>query len=480
VTTAVGLLVLTAELVADAGGGRLVAGSPDRVCHSVSIDTRTLEPGALFIALRGERFDGHDFVDEALRQGAAAVLVSRPPDRPDSAAVIVVDDTLRALHDLARAVRRRSGTQVVAITGSAGKTTTKEITAAFLSARYRVFRNHGNLNNHIGLPLSLLELRHAPEIAVVELGMNHPGEIRTLIGIAEPDVRVWTNVGDAHIGYFGSRDAVARAKAEVLEGATDATRLVANADDPLVMAHARGFPGRVITFGERQGADVRATDVVDRGVDGTECVVDTSAGRLAIAVSLPGRAQLQNVLAAVAVALEFGVPPAAIEARAGDLAPVRRRGAVTTLGSGVRVVDDSYNASPAAVRSMLLALAATRTTGRRIAVLGEMLELGDQARALHEECGAIAAGASIDELVAVGGAAAEGFVAGAVAAGLPAGRAHRYASSADAADAVARLVRPGDLVLIKGSRGTRTDVIVDRLVQDGGPQPGPPDDGGER
>jgi UDP-N-acetylmuramoyl-tripeptide--D-alanyl-D-alanine ligase len=463
----VGALVLTAGMVADAGGGRLADGDADRVFHSVSIDTRTMEAGALFIALQGERFDGHDFVADAIRQGAAGVLVSRPPAAAGGAAVIVVADTLRALQDLARTVRRRSGAQVVAITGSAGKTTTKEVTAAFLSARYRVFRNQGNLNNHIGLPLSLLELRHGPDVAVVELGMNHPGEIRTLVGIAEPDVRVWTNVGDAHIGYFGTRDAVAAAKAEVLEHASPDARLVANADDPLVMAHARTFAGRVITFGERAGADVRATAVVDRGVDGTTCVVDTAAGRLSLTVPLPGRVQLQNVLAAVAVALEFGVPPPAIETRAAGLTPVHRRGAVTTLPTGARLIDDSYNASPAALRSMLAALAATRTGGRRIAVLGEMLELGDQARALHEECGAMAAAAHVDELVVVGGPAADGLAAGAVAAGLAADRVHRFASSTDAAGAVAGLVRGGDLVLIKGSRGTRMDVVADRLAQAG-------------
>ena len=459
--------MLTAGLVAEAGGGRLASGSPDRVCHSVSIDSRTIEPGALFIALRGDRFDGHDFVPEALRQGAAAALVARLPLAADSAAVIIVDDTLRALQDLARVVRRRSGAQVVAITGSAGKTTTKEATAALLSARYRVFRNQGNFNNHIGLPLSLLELRHGPEIAVVELGMNHPGEIRTLIGIAEPDVRVWTNVGDAHIGYFGTREAVARAKAEVLDGATRDTRLIANADDPLVMAHVAGFPGRLVTFGEQVRADVRATDVVDRGFDGTECVVDTTAGRLALTVPLAGRVQLQNVLAAVAVAVEFGVPLSAIASRVAGLVPVRRRGAVIRRPDGVRVIDDSYNASPAAMRSMLIALAATKTPGRRLAVLGEMLELGDQARALHEDCGAAAAAANVDELVVVGGAAADGLASGAVAGGLPAERVHRFASSTAAADAVARLVRPHDLVLVKGSRGTRTDAIVDRLVEAG-------------
>ena len=462
-TVDVGALVLTAGMVADATGGRLAAGSSDRVFHTVSIDSRTIDAGALFIAIRGERFDGHAFVGEAIRRGAAGVVVSAPPADGDGAAVIVVADTLAALQQLARTVRRESGAQVAAITGSVGKTTTKEVAAEFLSARYRVFRNQGNLNNHIGLPLSLLELRHGPDIAVVELGMNHPGEIRTLVAIAEPDVRVWTNVGDAHIGYFGTRAAVAAAKAEILEGASADSVLIANADDALVMAHARGFVGRTVTFGDSVNADVRAVEVVDRGFDGTESVVETPAGRLALKIPLAGRAQLQNVLAAVAVALDFGVPPPAIEARAARLVPGRRRGALTVAG-GVRVIDDSYNASPAAVRAMLAALATTRADGRKVAVLGEMLELGDRSRALHEECGAYAAAMRVGVLIVVGGPDADGIVDGARTGGLPVERIHRAADSRAGADLVARLVQPGDLVLIKGSRGTRMDVIADRLT----------------
>jgi UDP-N-acetylmuramoyl-tripeptide--D-alanyl-D-alanine ligase len=466
VTVDVGALVLTAGMVADATRGRVVAGSADRVFHTVSIDSRTLEPGALFIALRGERFDGHAFVGEAIRRGAAGVLVAEPPATAEGAAVVVAGDTLGALQQLARTLRRTSGAHVVAITGSVGKTTTKEVTAEFLSARYRVFRNQGNLNNHIGLPLSLLELRHGPDIAVVELGMNHPGEIRTLVSIAEPDVRVWTNVGDAHIGHFGTRDAVAAAKAEILEAASPDTVLIANADDALVMAHAQHFAGRTVTFGDDVNADIRALQVTDRGFDGTESLVETPAGRLTLRVALPGRSQLQNVLAAVAVALDFGVPPAAIEARAAVVAPGPRRGR-STVAAGVRVIDDSYNASPTAVRAMLAALATTRAEGRKIAVLGEMLELGDRSRALHEACGAFAAAMSVGVLVVVGGPDAEGIVDGARAGGLPADRLHRAADSRAGADLVARLVRSGDLVLIKGSRGTRMDVIADRLLEGG-------------
>jgi UDP-N-acetylmuramoyl-tripeptide--D-alanyl-D-alanine ligase len=256
---------MTARDVAAAMGGRLAIGNPDARIDTVSIDSRTVKAGDLFFAIHGERFDGHDFVAGAIGSGAAGVVIhrvnsvdaareaaaARGGEATGSAApvVIEVEDTTRALQALARDVRRQSGARVVAITGSAGKTTTKEVTAAFLALRYRTFRNKGNLNNHIGLPLSLLELRTRPEMAVVELGMSAPGEIRTLVAIAEPDVRVWTNVGEAHLESFPSVDAIADAKAEILEGADRDACLVMNADDARVVERTQSFAGRVRTFG---------------------------------------------------------------------------------------------------------------------------------------------------------------------------------------------------------------------------------------
>jgi UDP-N-acetylmuramoyl-tripeptide--D-alanyl-D-alanine ligase len=466
VTTDVATVVLTADSVVEATGGRLAGGPASTPFDGVSIDSRTVAPGALFIAIKGDRFDGHDYIDAAIARGAAGVVAMRPPADPGPAAVVVVPDTLRALQALGRWVRRASQARVVAITGSAGKTTTKEITADFLSARYRVFRNQGNLNNHVGLPLSLVELRHGPEIAVVELGMNHAGELRTLVGLAEPDIRVWINVGDAHVGHFGSREAVAMAKAEILEAASADAVLVANADDDLVAAHASRFPGRTIRFGERAGADIRAVQVIDHGVAGVIAELATPMGALHLTIPLPGRAHLSNVLAATAVALELGVSGRDIEARAASLRPVARRGAMTTLANGTRIVDDSYNASPSATIAMLQALAATRTTGRRVAVIGEMLELGDAARDLHQQVGRAAAAAKIDLVVAVGGAATDGVLSGAIAGGLRGGQVYRFPTSAIAAEGIATLIAPGDLVLVKGSRGTRTDLIVDRLQEE--------------
>ncbi|HXT71421.1 MAG TPA: UDP-N-acetylmuramoyl-tripeptide--D-alanyl-D-alanine ligase [Vicinamibacterales bacterium] len=462
-TGLVSAVAITAALVAEATGGRLTAGAPGTVFSAVSIDSRTIQPGALFVAIHGDRFDGHDYVVQAVERGASGVMASKPVEAR-GAAILTVDDTLAALQGLGREIRRRSGATVVAITGSAGKTSTKEITADLLATKHRVFRNRGNLNNHIGLPLSLVELASGPDMAVVELGMNHAGEIRELIGIAEPDARVWTNVGDAHIGHFGSREAVASAKAEILEGAGPKTLLVLNADDPLVMSHARDPGGRVVTFGFSEASAVRAEGFDDRGFEGTTATVTTTRGQVRVELSLPGRAQLMNVLAAIAVAVEYGVDLERIPAAVAAARPVARRGAIHVTSSGARIVDDTYNASPEAVHATLQALAATPNAVRRIAVLGEMRELGDRAFDLHEACGRAAYDAGVDILVAVGGPAADGLVAGARAAGMAQARILRFADAPSACASVAALLRRGDLVLVKGSRGTRMDIVADALV----------------
>jgi UDP-N-acetylmuramoyl-tripeptide--D-alanyl-D-alanine ligase len=463
---------LTANWVAAAMRGSIEAGDRERELTGVSIDTRTLKAGDLFIAIRGERFDGADFAGPAIDAGAGGLVVphgwrsaagrepkahgGRPP------VVIEVGDTTVALQALAHAVRRESGTKVVAVTGSAGKTTTKEVTFELLSSRYRVIRNKGNFNNHIGLPLSLVELRQRPEIAVVELGMNHVGEIAALVRIAEPDVRVWTTVGEAHLEFFASVDAIAEAKAEIFEGANESTRLVANADDHRIVARLPRFGGRVVTFGIDHAADIRATAVVDRGIDGTSAHVTTPKGSADLTTPLIGRRNLANVLAATAVALEFDVPLPAIVDRASRLAPPPRRGEVIRLASGVTVVDDSYNANPPATLHAIELLAAARAS-RRIAVLGEMLELGGPALRLHEEVGRAAARARIDWLVTVGGAPAAALGEAAIAAGLAAAHVRHCATSDEAAAAVVALVRDGDVVLVKGSRAIRTERVVERL-----------------
>jgi UDP-N-acetylmuramoyl-tripeptide--D-alanyl-D-alanine ligase len=456
---------LTAEWVAAAMGGTIVKGGTVLEFSGVSIDTRTLRARELYFGIRGDRFDGADFAADAVEAGAAGVVVprGRAVAAAGGAVVIEVDDTTSALQALARATRRASGAKVVAITGSAGKTTTKEVTAEFLGAAYRVIRNRGNLNNHIGLPLSLMELTERPDIAVVELGMNHAGEISTLVSIAEPDVRVWTNVGEAHLGFFASIDAIADAKAEILEGATVRSLLVANADDDRVASRAARFAGKVTTFGIDRDADVHAAEIVDRGIDGTSARVTTPKGTFELSTPLVGRGNLANILAATAVGLHFDVPLKSMAERAASLKPAHHRGDVARLARGVIVLDDSYNANPTATRRAIDVLRNTRTSGRRVAVLGEMLELGDRAKALHEDVGRAAVAARLDELVAVGGDAAKAMADAAVAAGMSRTHVRYFASSDQAAEAFDAYVHDHDLVLVKGSRGIRTDVIVDRL-----------------
>jgi UDP-N-acetylmuramoyl-tripeptide--D-alanyl-D-alanine ligase len=462
-----GELKLTLGWIADAVKGRLVGGDGNTEVGEIVTDSRTLASGDFFVALRGPRFDGHAFVGEVLERGAAGALVeekaSVEADLQVRRAMIEVGDTLKGLQDLAHAVRTAVTTRVIAITGSAGKTTTKETIAALLGGRFRVVKNKGNLNNHIGLPLSLMQLRARPDVAVMELGMNHAGEISTLVAIAEPEVRVWTNVGDAHLGFFASVDAIADAKAEILERASRDTTLVCNADDPLIMARAARFAGRTVTFGTSDAAMVRAQDVEDRGLRGMRARVVTEAGERRVDTPLLGRGNLSNVLAGIAVGLHFGVPLDEIVATTATLQPASRRGAVRRLRA-ITLVDDSYNSSPSALRRALDVIAHDTEASRKVAVLGEMLELGDHAVRLHQECGRAAAGSGLSLLFAIGGAPARALADAAIAAGMSSGDVRHFDTSGQAADVVAASVHAGDVVLVKGSRGIRTDIVADRLA----------------
>ena len=493
-------LRLTLGWVAEAVGGLIRSGNRGGEIGNIVTDTRTLQPGDFFIALRGARFDAHEFVGEAFDRGAIGAIVEtefagsasasakatadrsrNPADegtggsaeidarRAGSAertrqGLIEVKDTTKALQDLAHAVRKASGTKVVAITGSAGKTTTKEAIAEFLSGRFRVVKNKGNLNNHIGLPLSLLQLRERPDVAVMELGMNHAGEISTLVAIAEPETRVWTNVGDAHIGFFASPDAIADAKAEILERAERTHVLVCNADDGRVMSRARAFAGRTVPFGTAAGAEVRASEVENLGIEGMRARVITPAGERVLHTPLLGRGNLANVLAATAVALTFNVPLDDVAAAAERLRPADRRGAIRRLRGGIVLIDDSYNSSPSALAAALDVIGREARVSRRVAVLGEMLELGEHALALHRASGKAAAAAGLRLLFAIGGQPARALADAAIEAGMPAS-AVRYAEKSElAARDITAAVKAGDLVLVKGSRGTRTDIVADRIA----------------
>jgi UDP-N-acetylmuramoyl-tripeptide--D-alanyl-D-alanine ligase len=450
---------LTTADVARATGAAPPAGLAALPLAGVSIDSRTIGPGELFVAIAGPRFDGHDFVAEAAQRGAAAALVHREPARPAPIPLIRVADTTAALGALAADVRLRARIPVVAITGSAGKTTTKEMTAWLLAARGEVLKTEGNLNNQYGLPLSLLRLRPQHTAAVLELGMSAAGELRALSGLARPDVAVITMVAPVHLEFFPSVDAIADAKAEILEGLRDGGAAVLNGDDPRVRARGLRHRGRVLWFGRDRAFDVSAENW--RGtVNGMRFDMRIGGRAHDVALPLAGPHFMMNFLAAAAAAHHLGIPAETIVERALALRPAARRGEVIRLGQGITLLDDSYNSNPAAVEAAVAALALA-ARGRRVAFLGDMLELGPTGPALHADTGAAVAG-RLDLIVAAGPLAA-GFVEGARRAGKQEAALRAFPDSAAAAEAAAGLVRPGDAVLVKGSRGARMETVVEAL-----------------
>jgi UDP-N-acetylmuramoyl-tripeptide--D-alanyl-D-alanine ligase len=406
-------------------------------------------------------------VAAALQAGALAAVVaeSRMPEYPEPVRgkLIAVPDTLAALQELARAVRRAWGRRIAAVTGSVGKTTTKEILAALLGSKFRVLKSEGNLNNEYGLPLALLRLESEDEAAVVELGMSHRGELRRLAEIAEPEVGVVTQVAPVHLEFFSSIDEIALAKRELIEGlAGSDTVAVLNADDPRVSRFAEVARGRVLTCGFSPAAQFRAENVVDRGAEGTTFDLISPKGRSTMELPLPGRHSIANALAALAAASVWGIGPAEAAAVLPRLAAGEMRGRLLRFAKGFAVINDSYNSNPVALKAMIELLARTPGYRRRILAAGEMLELGPESSHLHAETGRYAASQKLDWVIGAQGAAAD-LVRGAIEAGLPEERAQFFASSSEAAPFVADLLRPGDLVLVKGSRGVKMERVVEAL-----------------
>jgi UDP-N-acetylmuramoyl-tripeptide--D-alanyl-D-alanine ligase len=458
VASAIGLSLAR---VVEATAGRLVGAAPAQLAlASVSIDSRTLEPGALFVAIRGERFDGHDFLAEARARGAAAALVERELHAPAGLPLVRVADTTRALAELARHARRAVALPLVAITGSVGKTTTKDMAAELLAVRGRVLKTEGNLNNRYGLPLTLLRLSSEHAAAVVELGMSAAGELRELTAIAEPDVAVITRVAPAHLEFFDSLEAVADAKAEILEGLRPGGAAVLNGDDPQLVRVGERFRGRVVWFGHDRRFAVSAERWRGTGF-GMRFDLRVLGRAFDVALPLAGPHFAENFLAAAAAAHALGVDPEAMVEAATRMRPARHRGELRRLGEGVIVLDESYNSSPAALEAAVVAL--TLVPGlRRIAVVGDMLELGPSGPELHREAGRALAG-RVDIVVGIGPLARE-ILEGARRAGLPAERLSHFEDAAGATAAVASLVAPGDAVLVKASRGMRLEQVVDALV----------------
>jgi UDP-N-acetylmuramoyl-tripeptide--D-alanyl-D-alanine ligase len=419
-----------------------------------SIDSRTVAPDDVFFAIKGDRFDGHAFTKTALERGALAAVVSEPvEERP----LLRVADTLEALQRLSHWARRRWAKPVVAITGSAGKTGTKDIVSDLLSVRLRVAKTSGNLNNHIGLPLTLLRIPGDAEVAVVELGMNHAGEIRGLAALAEPQFGLVTNVGYAHVESFDSIEGVAAAKRELIEALPSEGVAILNADDKLVREFRQVHAGRTLTYGLAEDADIRATEI------------EMHAGAEAFTVNgvrfesrLAGFHNISNVLAGLAVASLFDIPLPALTAVVAGLAPGKMRGA-RSYWRGITILNDSYNSNPEAACRLLDVLRREPAT-RRIAVLGEMLELGAMSETLHRQVGSYAAQAGIDAVVGIRGAAAF-LVDEATRAGIPKRQAFFFDDSESAGAFLRDWAQPGDAILFKGSRGTQVEKALAKMEE---------------
>jgi UDP-N-acetylmuramoyl-tripeptide--D-alanyl-D-alanine ligase len=429
------------------------AANGDAIALGYSIDSRTILPGELFFAVIGERLNGHDYVEQALAKGSVGAVINK-----DEAArfeanpqLLLVDDTLTALQSLAAAVRKLWGKKLVGVTGSAGKTTTKEAIAHVLSTKFCVLKSEGNFNNHFGLPLMLLKLEPDHDIAVVEMGMSHAGEIAALAKIARPEIGVVTNVAPVHLEFFDSIEGIALAKRELIDSLPPTGTAILNADDDYVAKFGESFPGRVVNYGIGRSADVRAEGIDAQGPAGSEFDLVAAGQRQRIRLPLLGAHNIHNALAAISVALQCGFALSEAGAPLSTLAIPEKRGQVIQVGN-ITAINDCYNSNPRALAAMVDALI-TMPAKRRIVVAGEMLELGNTSEEAHRASGRDMAERKIDALLGVRGLA-QGMVESARLAGM---RAEFVATAEEAGEWLARETRDGDVVLLKASRGVKLE-----------------------
>jgi UDP-N-acetylmuramoyl-tripeptide--D-alanyl-D-alanine ligase len=449
---------LTVRELAAMTGGEVIQ-NPDVVVSSVVIDSREAKPDSAFFAIKGDRLDGHQFVAQALATARAAVVSSVPDGVPADKGIVRVADTTKALQELARSIRKRYKFLLIGITGSAGKTTTKEMIATLVGTERRTFKSWGNFNNLIGCPLCVDNTPDDAEVVVSEMGMNHKGEIATLAGLTRPDIGVYTNIGPVHIEFFGTVEKIAEAKRELLENLKPGGTVVLNTDNEYVMNISRGFEGPKVTYGIDHDAQFHATNVVERGLFGNRFSLQGRDFELA----LPGRHNLENLLAAIAAARSIGISWEGIERGIRELKPAYHRGVVVPW-KGATLYDDTYNSNPYALSRALALLKQAEVNGRRIAVIGDMLELGEQELQFHYKSGRDIPNA-VDVIVAVG-PRTQSLLDGARAAGFSEERLYHFADAEVASGFLERFIRPGDLVLIKASRGIGLDRIIDRLTSD--------------
>jgi len=455
--------MFTLDDVLDGTGGRLLKKGRETNFRGGCVDSRTAKAAQLFFALKGEKADGHDFAAEAVKKGAAGVVLEREVEGlSPEISVIIVSNVLVALQNLARRIREKSPVDVIGITGSTGKTTTKEAITQVLSSRFSTLKNIENQNNEIGLPLTLLGLKESHQVAVLEMGMYALGEIRALVEIAQPRVGVVTNVNCTHIERLGSLERIAQAKAELVEGLPPDGIAILNGDDPMVKAIASKTAAQVLTFGLNRECDVWADEIDSKGSAGLSFQLHSGVHSQRMVTPLVGRHSVYIALAAAAVGLAKGLSWEAIGAGLAKGVVARRRLAIKSLASGVTLVDDSYNASPA---SMLAAMDVVSELegARKILVLGDMLELGELSQSAHEETGRQAA--VVADLLVTVGRRALGIAQGARRSGLGSESVFSFGSNTEAASFLRPMLKGGDVVLVKGSRGMKMEEIVEGIEQ---------------
>lgn len=454
---------LTFAEIAQMVGGDVISGAHLRA-SSIIIDSREARPGAVFFAIRGERLDGHDYVGHALEKSEGAVVEILPDAVPEGKALVRVSDTTVALQTLARGVRERCDFMLVAVTGSAGKTTTKEMIATLVGTERKTWKSWGNFNNQIGFPLCLANTPDGTAVVVSEMGMNHKGEIASMAGPTTPDVAVYTNIGPVHLEFFDSIDGIAAAKRELLESTREDGLVVANADDPRVMAITEHFSGRRVSYGILKAADYRAVDIRERGLLGTAFLLEAEGSSRQMDMNMPGRHNLENLLAAIATARGIGISWESIQRGIGEVKPAYHRG-ILVEWRGAMLYDDTYNSNPYALGKALELLSRADARGRKIAVIGDMLELGGDELSFHEDAGRSIPG-NVDVVVGVG-PRSKALLRGAQQAGFDPASLHHFTDALEAASFLKGFVEENDLVLLKGSRGIGLDRVLTYLESEG-------------
>jgi UDP-N-acetylmuramoyl-tripeptide--D-alanyl-D-alanine ligase len=459
-----------AKQLLQATGGALVRGKEEDVFAGISIDSRNIHPHQLFICIRGERFDGHDFIAQAIEKKAAGIVLSELEKIPASLAsgkagppfIIRVEDTLKALQDFAHFYRKNLHVRVIGVTGTNGKTTTKEMIASVCGAKFKTLKTTGNLNNHIGLPLTLLELEPVHKIAVLEMGMSDLGEIARLAEIAEPNIGVITNISEAHLLRLKTIKNVQKAKGELFEALNERGTAIVNADDPLILELAQSLRARKITFGIENTADVRARDIRPRENDGFDFTVTLPENSFPVHLPSLGRCNIYNALAAIATGYSLGLTPEEILSGLSKLRLIAQRGEITQHGS-LTIINDTYNANPQSMLEAIGVLHRYKCPGRKFFVMGDMLELSDSAQTAHALMGEKIAGKSIDYLVTVGSLAA---FAGEKARefGMEKDHVMTARSHEEATDYLVDNTQSGDCLIFKGSRGSAMEKVIQGLT----------------